>query len=410
MSWVTRGNLTVRQIRRAGGGGVGGAMSEQPTGTVDGSDGPDAPAMTLSTRDPEELRRTLTAWLADQLHDGAGPEVAELGSNSANGMSSETVLFTATWTDPAGTEVSEELVARIAPDVANEPVFPEYALHHQFEAIRQVAEVTDVPVPPVRWIESDPAVIGSPFFVMTRVDGVVPPDVMPYTFGDNWLYDASPEQQRRLQDTSIGVLAGLHSIEGGADRFGFLASTSPGDTPLRRHVAHTHEWYEFARDRAMRSSLVEDGFAWLEANWPGTEGDAVLSWGDSRIGNMMYRDFEPVAVLDWEMAGIGPRELDLGWMVFSHMVFEQLAQNFELGGMPDFLRADDAAATYEALTGVTPHDLEWFTVYAAVQWGIVFMRTGTRQVHFGEIEAPDTPDALMHHSPLLTRLLEEVGA
>ena len=32
----------------------------------------------------------------------------------------------------------------------------------------------------------------------------------------------------------------------------------------------------------------------------------VFNWGDSRIGNMLWRDFEPVAVLDWEMATVGP--------------------------------------------------------------------------------------------------------
>ena len=74
------------------------------------------------------------------------------------------------------------------------------------------------------------------------------------------------------------------------------------------------------------------------------------------------------------------------------------------------LRAEDVRATYAEITGVTPGDLRWYEIYSGVLWGIVFMRTGARQVHFGEIERPETPDALMHHSPLLTRLLEEVGA
>lgn len=365
---------------------------------------PEAPAMTRSTRDGDELRANLTAWLGRQLHDGAAPTVPELGSNSANGMSSETVLFTASWADPDGRSVTEELVARIAPDTDDEPVFPEYELGNQYELLREVGRLTDVPVPPVRWIEPDPAVLGSPFFVMSRVDGVVPPDVMPYTFGDNWLHDATTEQQLRLQETSIAVLAGLHAIDRPEERFAFLSPDAPGDTPLRRHVAHTRAWYEWAKARASRSAVVEDGFAWLDANWP-DEGPAVLSWGDSRIGNVMYRDFEPVAVLDWEMAGIGPRELDLGWMVFSHMVFEQLATTFELPGMPHFLRPDDAAATYESLTGYTPRDLDWYVMYAAVQWGIVFMRTGTRQAHFGEIEMPADVDELLHHRELVRRLL-----
>jgi aminoglycoside phosphotransferase (APT) family kinase protein len=120
----------------------------------------------------------------------------------------------------------------------------------------------------------------------------------------------------------------------------------------------------------------------------------------------MYRDFEPTAVLDWEMASLGPRELDLGWLLFSHQVFEHLRKTFELPGMPDFLRVDDVAATYERLTGHTPRDLDFYLVYAGVQWAIVFMRTGTRQAHFGEIEMPGDVDELMHHRGLLEELLE----
>ena len=40
--------------------------------------------------------------------------------------------------------------------------------------------------------------------------------------------------------------------------------------------------------------------------------EPVLVWGDSRIGNVMYRDFSPVAVLDWEMATVGDPLMDLG--------------------------------------------------------------------------------------------------
>jgi aminoglycoside phosphotransferase (APT) family kinase protein len=319
-------------------------------------------------------------------------------------MSSETVLFRADWTDSDGRACSDELVARIAPDEDNEPVFPQYELGKQFEVLRMVGDLTDVPVPPVRWLERDAAVLGSPFFIMDRIDGVVPPDVMPYTFGDNWLYDASKADQRRLQDTSVGVLASLHGIDEAESRFAFLTPEADGDTPLRRHVNHTRDWYEFAKARAARSAVVEEGFAWLEDHWP-DEGPTVLSWGDSRIGNVMYRDFEPVAVLDWEMVGLGPRELDLGWMIFAHMVFEEIAGLMELPGMPHFMRVDDVAATYEGLTGYAARDLEFFLVYAAVQWGVVFMRTGTRSAHFGEIEMPDEIEELMHHRPLFERLI-----
>ena len=83
------------------------------------------------------------------------------------------------------------------------PVFPTYDLKRQFEVIRRVGDLTDIPVPRTWWLESDPAHIGSPFFVMERIDGEVPPDVMPYSFGDNWLYDASRDDQRTLQNSSV---------------------------------------------------------------------------------------------------------------------------------------------------------------------------------------------------------------
>jgi len=357
-----------------------------------------------SSRDPQQLRSRLESWFADLLPAGAAPMVRELdAATSANGMSSETILFTAAWTEDAGAR-EERLVARVAPDPADVPVFPEYDLERQFEVIRLVGDLSSVPVPRVWWSDPRGTATGVPLFVMERVDGLVPPDVMPYTFGDNWLFDGTRQQQRTLQDSSVDVLAQLHNIDGAEERFSFLAHADTGDTPLRRRVNHTKAWYEYARG-SHRSPLIEEGFAWLDDHWPSDEGPTVVVWGDSRIGNVMYRDFRPCAVLDWEMAALGPRELDLAWMIYAHAVFEDLARVFELPGMPHFMRMDDVASTYESLTGHTPRDLEFYTAYAAVQWGIVFVRTGLRQVHFGEEQMPDAVDDFIRNRDSLERML-----
>jgi aminoglycoside phosphotransferase (APT) family kinase protein len=352
-----------------------------------------------SSRDPEELRRSLEAWLGGRLGADARPTVAELHATSTNGMSSETVLFDAAWSEAAG-QRDAQLVARLAPDAADVPVFPEYDLWRQFEVIRLVGEITTVPVPEVLWLERDAGAIGSPFFVMARVEGVVPPDVMPYNFGDTWLYDASPEDQQRLQDSTVDVLARLHEIDGDDPRVAFLAFETAGDTPLARHLAHTEAWYEFVAVDG-RSDLVERTFRWLRDHWPAEPGPARLCWGDSRIGNVLYRDFAPVAVLDWEMAALGPRELDVAWSIYGHRMFEDIAATYELGGMPHFFRRDDIAARYEALTGHTPRDLDWYGVYSAVQYAIVFLRIGRRSIHFGERdEPPEIDDLIMNREPL----------
>jgi aminoglycoside phosphotransferase (APT) family kinase protein len=367
---------------------------------------PDTTGLQRTSRDPDRLRDRLQAWLAGQLPHGSGASVTAFEATSANGMSSDTILFDATWTE-AGHPHDERLVARIAPDTTDIPVFPSYDLDRQFRLLDLVATLTDVPVPRVWWSEPDEQRIGAPFFVMGRVDGVVPPDVMPYTFGDNWLYDAGPQDQRLLQDETVAVLAELHGIDRPEDRFDFLEFDDPGDSTLRRHVAHTRAWYDFVAADGPPSPLVERGFAWLDEHWPEDEGPTVLSWGDARIGNVMYRDFRPVAVLDWEMAGLGPRELDVAWLVYGHRVFEDIATALGLPGMPDFLRPDDVSARYEALTGHTLRNLDFFLTYAAVQWGIVGLRTGRRRAHFGEMDLPaDGDDLLLNRTslePMLAR-------
>src|SRR5262249_11141778 len=152
--------------------------------------------------------------------------------------------------------------------------------------------------------------------------------------------------------------------------------------------------------------LIEAAFDWLHAHWPADEGETVFSWGDSRIGNILYRDFEPVAVLDWEMAGLAPREVDLGWLIFMHRFFEDVAETYGLPGMPNLLRRDDVAATYEALTGHMPHDLDFYTMYAATRHGIIMSRIARRSIHFGEAEAPDDVDDMISHRKILERMLE----
>ncbi len=258
--------------------------------------------------------------------------------------------------------------------------------------MRIVGERTDVPVPTVRWIEPTGEVLGTPFFLMDRIDGVVPPDVLPYNFGDNWLSDASREDQRRLQDSTVEALAGLHAIPDAGDTFAFL------DRPA--HAGRDRRWRATSRGSAPGTSArsrTSAGRRSSSARSPGSRptcptrgADTVLCWGDSRIGNVMYRDFEPVGVLDWEMAAIGPREMDLSWIVFAHMVFESITAVFEMPGMPHFLREEDVKATYDrAHRRRARRPRPGTTSTTRVQWCIVFMRTGARQIHFGEIERPD---------------------
>jgi aminoglycoside phosphotransferase (APT) family kinase protein len=367
----------------------------------------DVSRLVHSSRDISTLPTLISGWLSTLLPDGVAPQITVESGVDANGMSSETIILTGRW-DEDGQHHEEKWVARVAPTAQDVPVFSSYRMDHQFDVIRLVAEQTEVPVPRVRWLESGGSVLGTPFFLMDYVEGRVPPDVMPYTFGNNWFADAPTERQRELQDRTVDVLAKLHSIPDPEKTFGFLADGSEPNA-LRRNLDWLKSWYEFAVPDIGRSVLIERALEWLEANWPSDVAatDPVLVWGDSRVGNVLYSDFRPVAVLDWEMATLGPREMDVAWIIFAHMVFQELAGLAGLPGLPDFMREGDVLATYTELTGVELGDLHWFYVYSGVIWACVFMRTSARRVRFGEIEKPDDVESLFYHGSLLKRLIGE---
>ena len=92
-----------------------------------------------SSRDPGSLRRALESWLAQELPAGPGPGVSELTSPSANGLSSETLLFDVRWRE-RGTSIEEAFVARVEPDRNDCPVFSVYNLEALYNLLEIVAK------------------------------------------------------------------------------------------------------------------------------------------------------------------------------------------------------------------------------------------------------------------------------
>jgi aminoglycoside phosphotransferase (APT) family kinase protein len=354
-----------------------------------------------STRDREALRAALEGWLAQHV---PGARITALAAPEGNGMSSETLLFDMAW-EENGAAQSRRCVARLPPDLSAMPVFPVYDLAKQFRVMQIARERTGVPVPRMLWHEPDPSCLGAPFLVMERVDGEAPPDVPPYVF-DSWLLHATPEQQRTLQDSALRTLAALHRMPLDAPEREYLrAGPGPGSA-LRRHVQAQREYYAWVSSDGIRQPVVERAFDWLEAHWPAEEGEEVLSWGDARIGNMLFRDFRPTAVLDWEMVATAPREVDLGWMIYLHHFFQDFTPFVGVPGIPTMMRLDEAAATYADASGHAPRDLGFYTLYAALRHAIVMARVGRRGVHFGEATMPADPDDLIFHRASIEAMMD----
>jgi len=356
--------------------------------------------MTVSERGLGSVGPALESWLADRAGETERPVVTGVRVPDTGGLSSTSVLFEASW----GGGRSGAYVARMAPEASAVPVFPSYDLPAQFEVIGQVAARCGIPLPALRWNEPDSGPLGTPFFVMDQVDGQIPLDNPPYVF-TGWLLEATPEERARLQRASIAILAKVHAIDGPAAAFPALRPP-PGQDALRWHVSQQHDYYRWAlADDGIRVPIIERSLDWLAEHWPRDRGPDVLSWGDARIGNIIYAGFEPAAVLDWEMACLGPRELDVSWFVFLHRFFQDIAEFFGLPGLPDFLRRCDVEACYTELSGYPLRDMDFYLVYAALRHAIVMARIKRRMIHFGEDQVPSDPDDYVMHRASLDKLL-----
>ncbi len=355
-----------------------------------------------STLQSDDLRDRLQSWLSKRV--GAEVRILDLSKPTGSGMSSETLLLTVS----VGEENEERAwVARLAPLARDQPVFQHYDLGLQFRLLEILANDTlSAPVPRPHWLELDDSILGTPFFVMDRIQGRVPPDVPPYPFA-GWILDASDDERHELLESTVDAIAAVHAVRPPPGLAKDLCPAPAGTSSLRWHVQQQRAYYEWIVSDGIRHPLIERAFEWLDAKFPSNEGPPVISWGDARIGNVLYAEdgFDAVGLLDWEMAALGPRELDLGWLCFMHTFFQSIAEMAGQPGLSDFLAPSDVAKHYKATSGHELADLTWYYTYAATRHACIMARIHRRMVHFGQAEWGADPDAVILHRAVLEKAL-----
>ena len=177
---------------------------------------------------------------------------------------------------------------------------------------------------------------------------------------------------------TVGVLARLHEITPANHDLSFLAQPRHGASALDQQLGYQRWYYEWARN-GVTYPLIERTLAWLDEHRP-PEGDPVLNWGDARIGNVLYVDFEPAAVLDWEMATLGPPELDLGWFVFIHETALMWMPD-----LPGFGNRGDVIRRYELSLGREVVNLRWYEVWAGMRAAAIQAQLVRRAHVLGEV-------------------------
>lgn len=342
---------------------------------------------------------TFTRWLAERLaaDERADPCTVRVhGLHRAGvGQSSETLLCSATWSS-AGAERRAEFVLRVQPTA--DGIFLEPDAVREFRVLAGLSAYPDVPVPRVRWCEADAALLGAPFFVMDKTPGVVPAG-KPSIHQVGWLPTLGAEQRHQLARSAIGCLAALHRVEWDTTHR-FLARAQDGPPGLEAHLAHTvrwHRWTTQGRDFA----VVDTALAYVLGRQHEVDaGPPVLLWGDARLGNTMFDPdtLQVSAMLDWEVASIGPAGVDLAhWLVFDEFATSAVG----VAPLPGYPDRNTVVAWYEHDTGRSVADLAYFEILQCLFLAITLIRQADAGVRAGRL----SPDTRMAHDNTLTQML-----
>ena len=185
------------------------------------------------------------------------------------------------------------------------PVLPSaHAVDREHRIMAALAS-TGVPVPRMLAFHAGREVVGTPFYVMERLDGRV--------FADCSLPRVEAADRRAMYFDMADTLARLHRVDWQA--LG-LADYGRRGNFFARQVARWTKLWQLSKTRELPD--IERLIGWLPANAPADD-VTTIAHGDFRIGNMMFHPIEPriVAVLDWELSTLGHPLSDLAYSVLA---------------------------------------------------------------------------------------------
>lgn len=358
--------------------------------------------MTIATRrDPEAVSESLHRWFLTRAgaRAVAGVEVTP----SKSGFSNETLMCRVRWIDAAEQSHDDNLVLRIEP--TQHQLFPGSDALRQAAVMAGLASASDLPLPRVRFTESDAAWFGAAFYLMDRVDGNIPTDVPSY-HKRGWIADMTVPARERLYDNAISALVELHRVDHRSVASILMPQISAPDF-LADYIDHVAGWAAWAdSDLRVNRPCIDAALTFINKAQP-ADTKPVVVWGDARIGNMIFgQDQSVVALLDWEAATIGPAGIDVGWWL---MFEEYICEASGLSRLPGIPERDAILGRYEQLRGSTVVDVAYYEVLAALVFSLINSRLATLLGLAGFDEAAATK-FVERSTGLLARYLDAANA
>ena len=272
------------------------------------------------------------------------------------------------------------------------PLLPSaHAIEREYQVMTALRG-SGVPVPDTYLLCEDPAVIGTPFFLMEYVEG--------HPMTDATLPDRLPVDRAAVYRSMIEILARLHTVDWRAA--GLADYGKPGHYVARQ----VHRWTsQYRASETGRIDAMERLIAWLPAHIPADEAAAIVH-GDYRPGNLLLHPAEPrvAAVIDWELSTIGHPLVDLGHHVLLFRTgredFGAFADRPRPAGIPS---EEEHLESYCRITGrPSLPDWNFYVAFAMFRFAAIFQGIMGRVVS-GTANDPDARQAGVRATPLAQR-------
>lgn len=328
----------------------------------------------------DQVQARLRDWLEANVAGWSNVRLRPLEVSLGSGFSAEIFFVDVEYDDASGAQLRTLVVRRQPTDLE---VVLGSSLELQGRMMAALDRLKLAPVPDWVGMELNPAVLGNPFLIMGRVEGQSATQNPNYNTS-GWLADMTPAQRGVTWKNAIEAFAQLSKIDWQADGFAFLARAEWGQPGLDQYLGHIEAWYRGCRkDRAM--PCVDAAIAYIRAHEPQDTAVNVL-WGDSTPSNVMFRPDGTVSgLIDWELAALGPSELDLAWWLYFDDLFSRRFGVPRLEGLPT---RDESVAIWEAAAGRKAQHLDYYDVVVALRMALVVVGAFDRQVGVGNI-APE---------------------
>ncbi|SMQ49046.1 unnamed protein product [Zymoseptoria tritici ST99CH_3D7] len=283
-----------------------------------------------------------------------------------------------------------------------------HRVDREYQVIHALAS-TDVPVPTAYALCEDDSILGTPFYIMSFLDGrFISNAAIP---GD----DISASDRREMWRDAIRTLAKLHRVDiksVGLENFG-----RPSGFYSRQIKTFTSLAESQASAKDVDTGIpvgqlphFQDFLSYFSQPATQPKDRGVLFHGDFKIDNLVFHPTEPrvIGILDWEMATIGHPLADLTNLIQPWTISTSTPSWPRIHADEAFLPADHPLSTaashpglptkeeciawYQSDVGftVSEKDVAWATAFALFRDSIIFQgiaaRYAMRQASSGQAQ------------------------